>query len=517
MTDIQHETITAFPVHFRVRRGNHDCLHYSNEAGCHARARIERVGGPAAGKPLAVDLDGTLIRSDLLIETAFSELGRRPHSLIDMFHALTQGKAALKHRLSKPADFDPSTLPYDERVLDYIRAARAEGRDVYLASASHERLVKAIADHLGLFSGYFASDAETNCGGRVKAQKLTSAFGEGGFDYIGNDSADLPVWEKAGKAIAIRTSDVVTRKLKSTHGDVDVLQWEKPSLRTWAKLARVHQYPKNALLFLPLVTAHIFAPLAVLHVLLAFVSFSLCASSVYILNDLVDLQDDRKHRSKCNRPLANGSVPLSQALVVIPLLLGASMLLAAAISLPFLGVLVGYYILTTAYSFWLKRKALLDVLTLAGLYTVRVIGGAVVIGVSVSAWLLAFSVALFLSLALIKRFVELAARLDAELPDSKSRGYRNTDADLVLALAAASGFNAVTVFILYVSSESVQALYAIPQVLWLGAPVLTYWIARMLMLAHRRVMNDDPVAFAVKDRVSMICVALVGVIMFAGT
>ena len=516
MRDIDREPATTFSGYFGAEH-DEDHRRHPNDVGIHAFPIIKRHEPVTAGVPLAVDLDGTLIRSDLLIETAFSELGRRPQSLIEMFGALSRGKAALKHRLAEPVDFDPSTLPYDEAVLDYIRAARAEGREVYLASASHERLVKAVADHLGLFAGYFASNADTNCGGKIKAQKLVAAFGEGGFDYIGNDSADLPVWDKAATAIAVRTSGRVSQELKRAHGNVHMLSWERPTWRTWAKLARTHQYPKNALLFVPLITAHVFEPVAFLKVFLAFIAFSLCASSVYVLNDLVDLQDDRKHRTKCNRPLARGKIPLYQALVAMPLLLIMLMVLAASISLPFLGVLVVYYILTTAYSFWLKRKALLDVLALAGLYTMRVIGGAVVLSVSVSAWLLAFSAALFLSLALIKRFVELAARSDAQLPDSKSRGYRNTDADLVMALAAASGFNAVIVFILYVSSESMHALYSDPQLLWLGAPILTYWIARMLMLAHRRVMDDDPVAFATKDRESMICGVLMCLVIFAGT
>ncbi|MCZ0963745.1 UbiA family prenyltransferase [Paracoccus benzoatiresistens] len=516
MRDIDREPPTAFSGYSGPR---HDEVHrpHLNNPGGQALSIASRHQHVTAGVPLAVDLDGTLIRSDMLIETAFAELGRRPHSLIEMLGALSRGKAALKHRLAERVDFDPSTLPYDEAVLDHIRTARAEGREVYLASASHERLVKAVADHLGLFDGYFASDSQTNCGGRNKAQKLVAAFGEGGFDYIGNDAADLPVWDKAARAIAIRASRRVGRDLGRRHGDVHMLSWERPDWRSWARLARTHQYPKNALLFVPLITAHVFEPVAFLKVLLAFVAFSLCASSVYILNDLVDLQDDRRHRTKCNRPLANGTIPLSRALVAIPLLLATSMALAASISLPFLGVLAAYYVVTTGYSFWLKRKALLDVLALAGLYTLRVIGGAVVLGVAVSAWLLAFSAALFLSLALIKRFVELAARLDAHLPDSKSRGYRNTDADLVMALATASGLNAVVVFILYVSSESMNALYSTPQILWLAAPVLTYWIARMLLLAHRRVMDDDPVAFATRDRESVICGVLICAVIFAGT
>ena len=467
--------------------------------------------------PLVVDLDGTLIRSDLLIEAAFSRLGRRPHAILDMLRALSQGKAALKHGLSDTTTFSPALLPYDPVVLQRIRDARDEGRPVYLASASHERLVSAVADHLGLFDGWFALDASINCAGAAKAERLVEAFGEGGFDYIGNDAADLPVWARARRAFAIRAPSSVVRRLAATCPEVEHLPHDRPTWRTWAKLLRVHQYAKNALLFVPLLTAHALEPLAFAQVLLAAVAFSLCASSVYLLNDLVDLQDDRGHRSKCHRPLANGSVPLAHAVFAIPLLLGSSMAMAAALSMPFFGVLVTYFAVTTAYSFWLKRKALLDVLALASLYTLRVVAGAAVLGITVSAWLLAFCLAIFLSLALIKRYVELAARLDAGQPDSSSRGYKNTDADLVLALAAAAGFNAVTVFILYASSDSVNRIYSQPMILWLVGPILTYWIARILMLAHRRAMKDDPVAFAITDRASLVCLSMIGGLAYAAT
>ena len=209
-------------------------------------------------RPLVVDLDGTLIASDLLIETAFSELGRRPQSIVDMLMALSRGKAALKHRLSEPVDFDPGTLPYDPEVLSLIRQAKAAGRPVYLASASHQRLVRSIADHLGLFTGWFASDETTNLAGRRKAQQLVEAFGERGFDYVGNDAADLPVWEKAAKSIAIRTPAGVRKRLARQCPEAEHLNHTRPTWRTWAKMLRVHQYAKNALIFLPLLAAHLF-------------------------------------------------------------------------------------------------------------------------------------------------------------------------------------------------------------------------------------------------------------------
>nr|WP_262913790.1 UbiA family prenyltransferase [Rhizobium halophilum] len=469
--------------------------------------------GRKGGRPLVVDLDGTLIRSDLLIECAFSELSHCPHSIVEMVRALGEGKASLKHRLSEPRDFDPAVLPYDPEVLKVIRQASQEGRAVYLASASHERLVSAVAAHLGLFTGWFATDAATNCAGEVKAGILVAAFGEGGFDYVGNDKADLPVWRRAAKAYAIRTPGKVARQLSSECRDVQHLSHDAPTWRTWARMLRVHQYAKNGLVFVPLLASHLFDIASVMQTLLAAIAFSLCASSVYLLNDLIDLQDDRAHRTKCQRPLACGAIPLSHALIAIPLLLCMAFVSAGFISLPFIAVLAGYFALTTAYSFVLKRKMILDVVALAGLYTTRVVGGAVALSVAVSPWLLAFMMSWFLSLALVKRYVELLARKEANLPDSKSRDYRNDDVAMVGALAAAAGVNALTLFALYIASEDVQSLYTRPEVLWFVAPILTYWIARVLMLAHRGQMHDDPVVFALKDKVSLVSLGAVSVFM----
>ncbi len=280
-------------------------------------------------------------------------------------------------------------------------------------------------------------------------------------------------------------------------------------------MLRVHQYAKNALIFLPLFAAHLFTLQAFTQAILAFVAFSLCASSVYILNDLVDLQDDRGHRSKCKRPLPSGAIPLIQGVVAIPILLLSSLIIGSAVSLSLLGVLLGYLGLTTAYSFALKRMMVVDVITLAGLYSIRVIGGAVAISVVVSEWLIAFSMMIFMSLALIKRYVELAARQDANLPDPTGRDYKNSDLDIVAALAAAAGFNAVTILALYISSDAVNQLYSHPQILWLIGPLLMFWIARALMLAGRRIMDDDPVVFALQDKVSLITVAAAAFLILA--
>ncbi|WP_343234414.1 UbiA family prenyltransferase [Microvirga terrestris] len=304
------------------------------------------------------------------------------------------------------------------------------------------------------------------------------------------------------------------RRLARQCPDAEHLNHSRPTWRTWAKMLRVHQYAKNALIFLPLLAAHLFTLEAVTQAVPAFVAFSLCASSIYILNDLVDLQDDRRHRSKCKRPLPSGAISLMHGVMAIPVLFLGALAVGSAVSLSFLGVLLGYFILTTAYSFMLKRMMVVDVITLAGLYSVRVIGGAVAISVAVSEWLIAFSMMIFMSLALIKR-LELAARRDANLPDPTSRDYKNSNLDIVAALAAAAGFNAVTILALYISSDRVNELYSRPQLLWLVGPLLMFWIARALMLAGRRIMDDDPVVFAVRDRGSLPTVAAAVILIVA--
>lgn len=470
---------------------------------------------PVVGRPLVVDLDGTLIRSDLLIETAFAELGRRPRSALDMFVALWRGKAALKQCAAALVDFDPANLPYDQAVLEEIGAARRIGRPVYIASAGNERVVKAVAEHLGLFDGHIASDTTTNCSGEMKARRLVEHFGVGGFDYIGNDVADLPVWERSAQAIVIRASAGVSRRLARGTVEVKHLNASRPGWSTWAKLLRVHQYSKNALVLIPLLASHEMNLGNVLVAMLGAASFCLCASSVYLLNDLVDLQADRAHPTKKFRPLASGEIPLAHALLAIPLLLFASVLVAGLVSAAFLGVLLGYFALTVAYSFYLKRKMLIDVVTLAMLYTARIIAGAVAVEVALSQWLLAFSIFIFVALALVKRYAELATRLDMELAEPTNRNYKFGDLGIVAAFAAASGYNAVTVFALYISSPDVNALYSRPQILWLICLVLIYWVSRIVMMAHRRSLREDPIVFAMTDRNSLISFLIIAIAVVA--
>lgn len=463
--------------------------------------------------PLVVDLDGTLIRSDLLIESTFACLGRNPWRVLDLLMAILRGKAALKAEIAASTDIDVSHLPYDEAVVSLIRQKRADGHRVYLASASNERYVRAVADHLGLFDGWFASNDKENLSSDVKARRLVENFGEGGFDYVGNGHADLAVWNVAHRRIAVRASHGVRSKLTQMDAEALVLEETTHQGRAWIKLLRVHQWAKNTLVFVPVVTAQRLDLAAVGGAVGAFLAFSLAASAIYILNDLVDLDADRSHPSKKYRPLAAGTVSITKATIIIPLLLLVAFAGALVIAPAFAVVLLGYVLLTTAYTFVLKRKMLVDVLALASLYTIRVVGGAAAIPVRMSEWLLAFSMFMFTALALIKRYVELAARIDKDLSDPTNRNYRKSDLDIVGSLAAAAGFNAVTVFALYISSDAVRPLYRHPEALWIICLILMYWLGRALLMANRRLMNDDPIIFALRDWNSFVALGLIGLIL----
>ena len=470
-----------------------------------------------AARPLVVDLDETLVRTDLLIEFFFVYLSGNPLRVASAAKSLSKGRARLKADIASEASIDVASLPYNFDILKLIEEARDSGRAVFLASASDERYVEAIANHLGLFDGWFASTATENLSSAAKAKRLVDAFGKKGFDYIGNSKADLAVWSEANRSFAVEPGPSVRGALKRMDPAAVVLEAPGNGLHAWLKLLRIHQWTKSALILVPMFAAHLFDLTLIATAILAMISFSLAASSIYVLNDLVDLDADRGHRTKKLRPLAAGTVSVRKAMLAAPMLLALSLGLGALVSLQFLAVLLVYLALTTAYTFYLKRKMIIDVIALASLYALRIFAGAAVVASRPSEWILAFSMFIFTALALIKRYVELAARLDAELPDPTNRNYRKSDLFILGALAAASGLNAVTVFALYISSDTVHRLYRYPEALWLICPALMYWIGRALMMAERRLMDDDPLVFALKDRNSLISFALIGFIMVAAT
>ncbi len=464
-----------------------------------------------------LDVDGTLVRSDLLVESALGAARANPADIVRMVGWLGAGRARLKSELATRVAIDPATLPYDEAVLATLRRERAAGRPIYLASASDRRYVEAIAAHLGLFDGVFASDGTTNLKSDTKAQALVEAFGEGGFDYVGNHADDLAIWERAARVLTVDAPKKVLRRATRNRTDHEVLVPRRMALAAWLRALRPHQWLKNLLVFVPIAAGHVITPASVGYSLMAFVAFSLVASGVYVLNDLLDLPSDRAHPRKSARPLASGAIPIQLAPVVAVGAMLAGALIALAASPALLGVLALYVVATCLYSVYLKRKALLDVITLAGLYTLRVLGGAAAVGLVVSQWLLAFSLFVFLALAIVKRHAELVDAVTTGQGDPRGRGYRTQDLPMLGALGAAAGYIAVLVLALYISTPQVQELYSRPQWLWGVCALLLYWISRMLLVSQRGEVDDDPLVFAMKDRGSLAVLALGAVLVLVAT
>ncbi|HEY1588108.1 MAG TPA: UbiA family prenyltransferase [Rhodanobacter sp.] len=468
-----------------------------------------------AAVPLCVDLDGTLIRSDLLVESALALIARNPFSMFAMLVWLMRGKAFLKQQIARRIGLDASTLPYNRDVLDWVRAQQ-ELRTVTLCTAADHRLAESVAQHVGGFSTVLASDGTRNLSGRSKAQALVAIYGERGFDYAGNAAIDLKVWCHARSAIVIESGTRLTAAAARVTRVDRSFAIPRSSLRLWAKALRMHQWVKNLLVFLPMLAAHrALDPVAGASSLLAFLCFGLCASSVYLTNDLLDLGADRQHPRKHHRPFAAGTLPLVAGPIAAVALLLVSFVLAWFIAPAFLAVLFGYYVLTTGYSLRFKRIVMLDVVVLAMLYTTRILAGAAAVRTFPSFWLLAFSMFIFLSLAMIKRYTELAAALKLGKVTASGRGYDVDDIPLIQSLGGSSGYLAVLVLALYIDSTASQALYRHPHYLWLLCPLLLYWVSRAWAIAHRGIMHDDPVVFAVKDKVSLLLLVLAAIIVVA--
>ena len=461
---------------------------------------------------IAVDLDGTLTLSDTLHESVVALVRDNPLSLFALPFSLLQGKAALKAKVAERVDLDVTTLPYNQPLIDWLKENRAAGKKIVLCTATNERIAHAVANHLQLFDEVIASDSATNIKSGNKRRALEERFGFKGYDYAGNSNADIEVWAGAAQAIVVNASDAVKDKAAQAAPVSKVFPAHAITLSHWRRVFRVHQWLKNALLFVPLLAAHQIGNTQSLSTLvLAFVSFSLCASAVYMANDLLDLDSDRKHPRKRNRPFAAAAVPIYAGAVLAPAFTIASLALGLLVGTAFTAWLVIYFLLTCAYSLWLKRLALIDCLTLAALYTLRIIAGAAAVAITLSFWLLAFSVFIFLSLAFVKRYAELQVQAQAGNSHAHGRGYAVTDAPLVQTLGIAAGYAAVLVLALYLHGETVVTLYAQPELIWFAVPLMLFWVSWVWMKAHRGEMHDDPIVFAIKDKASLAVAALIAI------
>ncbi|MEP1202178.1 UbiA family prenyltransferase [Tateyamaria sp.] len=481
----------------------------------------DRVGTDASAYPLVVDMDETLVRTDVLHEALQRLLVARPMDVFGLIAPLRQGKATFKAHVADRVIVPAQEVQINPVVMALIHEARACGRKVVLVSASEQRQVAAIAANLGVFDDAIGTGAQEtggeNLSGAKKAAFLAGRYGVGQFDYVGDCATDLPVWKSAHRAYVVRTSPALAKQA-STQGTALIALEATPTnidrARSLLRALRPHQWLKNILVFLPILAAQ--NPGGLWAAAVAFVLFSLTASSVYIINDLVDLSADRAHPRKSQRPFASGAVSIKAGvLMAMGLLVGSAVFSLWLMPSVFVAVLAAYFAVTVAYSFTLKRKLIVDVITLAGLYTMRIIAGAAAASIVPSPWLVAFSMFLFFGLAAIKRQAELVDQAASGKEAVPGRGYLSSDVTVLQMMAISSGQAAVMVFALYLYSPAVAALYDTPEIMWLVCPIMLYWLSRVAILTHRGFMTDDPIIFAVRDRISQVIGVLLVLILVA--
>ena len=463
--------------------------------------------------PLCVDLDGTLIKSDSLYDAFFELVRRDPLQASQAPLWVLGGKARLKAEVARRAPLDPARLPYNKPLLRYLEDQQREGRPMYLATGADVSLAERVAAHLGLFRGVLGTEGKINLTSGRKLSRLQSHFGE--FDYIGNSRADLAVLAGARQAMVANPTlglrlGLRLKKIAIVGEFID----RRPTVHTLVKAIRVHQWAKNVLLFAPLLLSHKLSMSAIGAALIAFLCFSFMASASYLVNDMLDIENDRHHASKRMRPFAAGNLSVTGGIA-----LAAALFVASVALLPFapraFALWLGLYIaVTTSYSFYLKRIAILDVLLLSGLYTLRLLAGGAATGTQISQWLAGFSSFLFLSLAMVKRFSEIETLREKGATATNGRGYLVTDLEQIRSFGTASAYAAVVVFMLYIGRRDVTELYRHATRLWLIVPLLIYWLNRVWLLASRGELDDDPVVFAMRDPMSLAMGATVAAIAF---
>jgi 4-hydroxybenzoate polyprenyltransferase/phosphoserine phosphatase len=450
---------------------------------------------------LCADLDGTLIKSDLLWECILVLLKTAPWSLLLMPFWLSKGVANLKRELAERAVLKPASLPFRSEVVEFLQTERGSGRVIVLATAADRRLADGVAHYLGLFDEVCASDGKTNLRGKAKAKRLTELFHEQGFEYIGDSISDLEVWHAAKAAYVVGGNDLARRAAEVTTVR-QVFPPSKVSFKTWIQALRGHHWFKNVLLFVPLALAHRHGFSTLLSTAAGFVLFGICASGLYIMNDLLDLHSDRGHPWKHKRPFAAGDISIPGGLLISCAFLAGSLNLAFILSAPFAITLCLYAVLTMWYSISLKKIVLLDVFVLSSFYSVRLLAGALIASIPLSQWFLVFSLFFFLSLAMAKRYSELVHAQELITSGRSGRGYIGNDREVILVLGIASSFASVIILSLYVHSQEVGVLYRNPEPLLLLCPIILYWLSRLWLQAHRGDLHDDPITLAIGDPVS---------------
>jgi len=464
---------------------------------------------------LCVDLDGTLVRTDTLIESLLAYLRVQPWCLFRVVTWLFLGKARFKQELGRAVSLQPETLPYDRQVLDFIDSEARKGRKLLLVTAADSSIAIPVAEHLRLFSNVICSEGGENISGKAKLAAIRRVLGNQDFSYIGNSRSDLAVWEGSKGAVIVGAKPGVLKAVKRSGVTIErIFPRRRFSLRTVARAMRIYQWTKNSLVLVPILLGHhIFQRTTMFNGIRAFFAFSFVASAIYLINDLMDLTTDRKHPRKRYRPLAAGDLSVPAGIILTLLLLVFAALINPE---PEAALFLGMYgVAALGYSIYLKRLLMIDVILLAGFYTLRLLYGGAAVRIEVSIWTLAFSMFMFLSLALIKRISELRSASEDGLPGS-GRGYLRTDIEQLTAMCAASGSVSSLILILYVRTPEVALLYSHPQVLLGVFPLLAYWQSRLLILANRGSISGDPIVFSIFDRASQaVAVALLAIIAAA--
>jgi 4-hydroxybenzoate polyprenyltransferase/phosphoserine phosphatase len=470
----------------------------------------------ASARPLCVDLDGTLVKSDTLVDSILVLARTHPATVFALPFEVFRGKAAFKAFVAEHVSLDVAHLPYNRKLLQFLNEEHAGGRAIYLATGADVRLGRRVADYLGLFAGVLGSDGTVNLTGARKLDRLREALGNEPYDYIGNDVPDLPLLTHATEGMVANPSLRLRMKLR-TRGVRPTRAFEEQRGAMWSvvKAIRPHQWSKNLLIFLPLLLAHVFAANRLLTALLAFCCFSLTASSAYIVNDLLDIEADRRHAQKRQRPFAAGDLSVFAGVGIVAVFLALALLGARMLPVGFSYWLLLYLATTFAYTWYLKRIALVDVLVLSGLYTLRLLAGSAATQSHISHWLAGFSIFLFFSLAIVKRFAELENLRLSGLPPRNGRGYLIADTEQLRSFGTASAFAAVMVFAIYISGSDVTLLYRRPQLLWLIMPFMILWLCRVWLLASRGELDEDPLVFALTDIPSLLIGVAVAAIALA--
>ncbi len=432
-----------------------------------------------------------------------------------MFPAwLLRGKAVLKSRIAERFQPDAANLGYRYDLLEYLQEEHARGRRLVLATAAHESTASNTSEHLKIFREVFASTDSVNLKGRVKRDRLVERFGLKGFDYIGDSKADTPVWTACRIGhIAGRMDSLPGVALAAGAQQGRIFATRRSGLMTWVRAMRPHQWVKNLLVFAPTLLNHHLDLQVLKSLIITFFAFSFVSSATYINNDLFDLTADRQHPRKSKRPLASGDLSISQGIALATCLLIAGFFLGTVVGLPLVACLLAYLALTSLYSSFLKGKPIIDVIALAMLYTLRLYAGGLVSTSFVSAWLFQFSIFLFISLAFVKRYSELRRLFHEGRHEAPGRNYRSSDLSIIGQAGITSGFLAGLVLALYVNGGEIQRLYPKPQLLWGLCPLFVYWISRVWLIAHRGNMNEDPIVWAFRDRVSYLVGFLMAVSM----